>query len=154
MCSQSECWSMCYQFELWVVLCWIVLHCSAVLSTAMPLLILTSETPTISLKNVAILSRSLFFKYGYMVQQSRSHVPDSTCIPPHRCLSKETWQGLKSQEDPKLQQLADGLISSALHGKAPSTTMKYLGGFRWWKSWALTHNLRVFPSNELHVALY
>ena len=61
---------------------------------------------------------------------------------------------MKSQEDPKLQQLADGLISSALHGKAPSTTMKYLGGFRRWKSWALAHNLRVFPSNELHVALY
>jgi len=32
--------------------------------------------------------------------------------------------------------------------------MKYLGGFRWWKSCALAHNLRVFPSNELHVALY
>ena len=81
-------------------------------------------------------------------------VADSTCIPLIDVLSKGSWQGLKSQKDPKLQQLADGLVSSALRGKAPSTTMKYLGGFRRWKSWALAHNLRVFPSNELHVALY
>ena len=61
------------------------------------------------------------------------------------------WQGLKRQEDPELQHLAEGLISSALHGKAPATTMKYLGSFRRWKSWALVHRLQVFPASESHI---
>ena len=69
-------------------------------------------------------------------------------------LSKGSWQGLKRQEDPELQRLAEGLISSALHGKAPATTMKYLGSFRRWKSWALVHRLQVFPASESHIVLY
>jgi len=69
-------------------------------------------------------------------------------------LSSGSWKSLQSQQDPKLQHLADGLISSALRGKAPATTMKYLGGFRRWKAWALDHKLQAFPASESNVVLY
>jgi len=66
-------------------------------------------------------------------------------------LSRGSWESLK---EPRLQHLADGLISSALSGKASVTTMNYLGSFRRWKAWALDHKLQVFPANESHIVLY
>jgi len=35
-----------------------------------------------------------------------------------------SWRALKTQEDPRLQHLAEGLLDTALRGKAPTTTMK------------------------------
>jgi len=69
-------------------------------------------------------------------------------------LSKDSWLDLRQQEDPELQHLPDSLMSTALGGKASSTTMKYLRGCRRWKAWALDHKLQVFPANESHVSLY
>ena len=69
-------------------------------------------------------------------------------------LCSSSWKSVQSLESPRLQHLADGLISSALRGKAPAITMKYLGGFRRWKTWALDHKLQIFPANESHVVLY
>ena len=69
-------------------------------------------------------------------------------------LSLGSWQSLKVQEDPRLKQLAEGLYDTVLRGKASSTTKKYLGGFKRWKTWALDHNLQVFPAKECHVVLY
>ena len=41
-----------------------------------------------------------------------------------------------------------------LNSKAKSTTRKYLGTFRRWKSWASNHSLKALPAAEQHVAFY
>ena len=41
-----------------------------------------------------------------------------------------------------------------IQNKALSTTKKYLGGFKRWRSWASSHQITAFPVNEVHLALY
>jgi len=69
-------------------------------------------------------------------------------------LSLGSWEALDSQEDPMLKQLAGRLRDTVLKSRAPTTTRKYLGGFKRWKSWAQDHKLQVFPAKECHVVLY
>ena len=79
---------------------------------------------------------------------------NNLCIPPPDVLALGSWQTLKTQEDPKLKQLAEGLYDTVLQGKAASTTKKYLCGFRRWKAWATHHKLQVFPAKVCHIVLY
>ena len=69
-------------------------------------------------------------------------------------LSSGAWTILKELEDPELQGLAKRLPTSILNSKAESTTRKYLGAFRRWKTWASNHSLDVLLAAEQHVALY
>ena len=65
--------------------------------------------------------------------------------------SQAPWLELRKLQDPTLQELAGKLPNTVL---ADSTTKKYLGAFRRWKSWAVQHQLPVLPAKEAHVALY
>jgi len=53
-----------------------------------------------------------------------------------------------------LQDLAKALPSTILRSKASSTTTKYLGAFKRWKTWADEFNLPTFPATATHVTLY
>ena len=68
--------------------------------------------------------------------------------------SQPPWLELRELRDPTLQELAGKLPNTVLHSRADSTTKKYLGAFRRWKSWAIQHQLPVLPAKETHVALY
>jgi len=67
------------------------------------------------------------------------------CVFPCRCF---VLGELANDEEPRLKQLAESLYDTVLQGKAPSTTKKYLGGFRRWKLWATDHKVPVFPAKE------
>jgi len=69
-------------------------------------------------------------------------------------LTSGHWSLLKNLQDQKLQDLANALPATVLCSKASSTTTKYLGAFRRWKSWAKEFNLPIFPATATHVALY
>ena len=69
-------------------------------------------------------------------------------------LSSGVWTTLRELENPELRGLAERLPTSTLNSKAESTTRKYLGAFRRWKTWASSHSLDVLPAAEQHVALY
>ena len=62
------------------------------------------------------------------------------------------WQLLQDVSDPELKKLADALPTTVLHGQATSSTKKYLGAFRRWKTWASQHALPVFPAQGHHIA--
>ena len=64
------------------------------------------------------------------------------------------WTLLKELDDPELVRLAERLPSTLLHSRADSTTKKYTGAYRRWKTWAATHALRHFPAQPHHIALY
>ena len=64
------------------------------------------------------------------------------------------WRLIRELEDPELTRLAKALPITVLRSRAASSTRKYLGAFRRWKSWAADHKLPVFPAQEHHVALY
>ena len=64
------------------------------------------------------------------------------------------WEPLKDLEDEELQELAAGLPEAVLKSRATSTTKKYLGAYKRWKSWAASHDLPTFPAEMAHVALY
>ena len=65
-----------------------------------------------------------------------------------RCVNLGDFDG------PRLRHLAEGLLDTALCGKAPSTTKKYLGSFRRWNNWAADYSLPVLPAKEAHIVLY
>ena len=69
-------------------------------------------------------------------------------------LSTGPWSTLKELQDVELQRLAKALPKSVLQSKATSTTKKYLGAFKRWKSWATEHQLVVFPVEATNLALY
>jgi len=69
-------------------------------------------------------------------------------------LSTGPWSTLKELEDMDLRRLAEALPSSVLRCRATSTTQKYLGAFKRWKTWAAGYKLSVFPVQEVHLALY
>ena len=56
-------------------------------------------------------------------------------------LSQGSWLLLNELEDPELKELASKLPSTIFHSRADSTIKKYLGAFRRWKAWAISHNL-------------
>ena len=69
-------------------------------------------------------------------------------------LSIGKWAQFKDLEDTDLKRLASHLPSTILQCKAPSTTKKYLGGFKRWKQWATDHRISVIPADPCKVALY
>ena len=64
------------------------------------------------------------------------------------------WEPLKDLEDEELQELAARLPEAVLKSRGTSTTKKYLGAYKQWKSWAAAHDLPTFPAEMAHVALY
>ena len=64
------------------------------------------------------------------------------------------WPLLKEFDDPELTRLASELPTTLLKSRADSTVRKYLGAYRHWKTWAMTHKLPSFPAKEHHVVLY
>ena len=69
-------------------------------------------------------------------------------------LSQGSWLLLNELEDPELKELASKLPSTILHSRADSTIKKYLGAFRRWKAWAISHNLIPVPAKPHEVAFY
>ena len=69
-------------------------------------------------------------------------------------LSLGSWMLLNELEDPELRELVSKLPTTILHSRANSTTKKYLGAFKWWKVWAISHMLIPIPSKPREVALY
>ena len=57
-------------------------------------------------------------------------------------------------EDPELKVLASKLPNTVLHSRADNTVKKYLGAFRRWKTWAVTHHLEPIPVKPHLLALY
>ena len=74
--------------------------------------------------------------------------------PTLEVLSIGSWAQMKDLEDEDLKRLASALPSTILQCKATSTTKKYLGGFKRWKQWAISHKVSVLPADACHVALY
>ena len=68
--------------------------------------------------------------------------------------SQGSWMLLNDLKDPELKILASKLPSTILHSRADSTTKKYLGPFRRWKTWATSHSLASIPAKPHEVALY
>ena len=64
------------------------------------------------------------------------------------------WQELASFDSLVLTTLASSVQESIICSRADSTTKKYLGAFRRWKTWAQQHSLQVFPVKESHLVLY
>ena len=77
-----------------------------------------------------------------------------TFVSPTDVLSVGPWSTLKELQDAELQKLAKALPLSVLQSRATSTTRKYLGAFKRWKSWATEHQLVVFPVEATNLALY
>ena len=69
-------------------------------------------------------------------------------------LSQGSWTLLNELEDPELRELASKLPTTVLYSQANSTTKKYLGAFRRWKVWAISHKLIPIPARPHEVALY
>ncbi|XP_065904717.1 integrase/recombinase xerD homolog isoform X3 [Dysidea avara] len=65
-----------------------------------------------------------------------------------------TWKLLDELHDPVLKDLASRLPNTILHSRASSTVKKYLGAYRRWKSWAVSHRLPPFPAKPQHFVLY
>ena len=65
-----------------------------------------------------------------------------------------TWKLLDELHDPVLKDLASRLPNTILHSCASSTVKKYLGAYRRWKSWAVSHQLPPFPAKPQHFVLY
>ena len=61
---------------------------------------------------------------------------------------------MASFDTPELARLAASVRESVIRSKADSTTKKYLGAFRRWKTWAQQHSLQAFPVKESHLVLY
>ena len=69
--------------------------------------------------------------------------------------SAGAWPLLGNLEDPELRRLAQSLPTTVLRSRADSTTKKYLGAFRRWKTWAeARQGVPSFPIQELHLVLY
>ena len=69
--------------------------------------------------------------------------------------SAGAWPLLGNLEDPELRRLAQSLPATVLRSRADSTTKKYLGAFRRWKTWAeARQGVPTFLIQELHLVLY
>ena len=68
--------------------------------------------------------------------------------------SQGVWAAVKDAEDPELRKLADKLPNTILHGRANSAEKKYLGAYKWWKSWAKRYGMLAIPAKEHHIGLY
>lgn len=64
------------------------------------------------------------------------------------------WVQLQEMEDPELAEIAKQLPETVLRSRASSSTKKYAGAFKRWKTWAKAHKLQVFPAKACHIALY
>ena len=79
----------------------------------------------------------------------------SVCICcPLDITSQGSWRLLDELEDPELRALASKLPNTILHSRADSTVKKYLGAYRRWKAWAVSHKLDPIPVKPHHLALY
>ena len=65
------------------------------------------------------------------------------------------WALLSNLEDPELRRLAQALPATVLRSRADSTTKKYLGAYKRWKTWAYARQgVPSFPVQELHLVLH
>ena len=64
------------------------------------------------------------------------------------------WEELDEFTDPELKRLAKAIPDAVLGSRVSSTTTKYLGAFKQWKSWARDHKLPVFPVKAAHLVVY
>ena len=65
------------------------------------------------------------------------------------------WPLLTNLEDPELRRLAAALPTTVLRSRADSTTKKYLGAYRRWKTWTDSRQgVPSFPVQDVHLALY
>ena len=71
-----------------------------------------------------------------------------------RSVLTSTLARIEGATGPYTARAAGKLPNTVLHSRADSTTKKYLGTFRRWKSWTVQHQLPVLPAKEAHVALY
>lgn len=69
-------------------------------------------------------------------------------------LTTGIWEELDEFTDPELRQLAKGIPDAVLGSRADSTTTKYLGAFKRWRTWARSHKLPVFPVKAAHLVVY
>ena len=65
-----------------------------------------------------------------------------------------SWRLLDELEDPELKVLANKLPNTILHSQADSTVKKYLGTYRRWKTWAVSHKLDPITVKPHHLELY
>ena len=114
---------------------------------------------------LTIWSFSMYIYHKWSTVQTISINFSPKCLPSYvfHCvsflyftgvLSQGSWLLLNELEDPELQELASKLPSTILHSRADSTIKKYLGAFRRWKAWAISHNLIPVPAKPHEVALY
>ena len=65
------------------------------------------------------------------------------------------WPLLSNHEDPELCRLAATLPATVLRIRVDSTTKKYIGAFKRWKTWADSRQgVPSFPVQDIHFALY
>jgi len=69
-------------------------------------------------------------------------------------MQEGSWKLIHELDDPDLKALAEKLPSTVLHSCADSTSRKYLGAFRRWKTWAMSHNMVPLPAKPHEIALY
>ena len=70
-------------------------------------------------------------------------------------LSGGVWRTMEGLQDPDLKRLATCLPDTILHGRADSTTTKYVRAFTKWRTWAgQKKEVKTFPVDEVHFALY
>jgi len=53
-----------------------------------------------------------------------------------------------------LKDLASCLLDTIRHSWADSTVRKYIGAYKRWKSWAVSHQLQYIPAKPQHFVLY
>jgi len=88
-------------------------------------------------KEVKIAYGKLGIIWGHSVELcgcAMVYFSDVLCIT--EVFSQVPWLELRELQGPVLQELAGRLPNTKLHSRADSTTKKYLGAFRRWKSWA------------------
>ena len=80
----------------------------------------------------------------------------AVCVYVHSLgiLAQGSWKLLDDLEDLELKALASKLPNTVLHSRADSTVRKYLGAFKRWKTWAVTHHLEPIPARPHLLALY
>ena len=69
-------------------------------------------------------------------------------------MSQGSWRLLDELEDPEVKVLASKLSSTVLHSQADRTIKKYLGAYRGWKIWEVSHKLDPIPVKPHHLTLY
>ena len=69
-------------------------------------------------------------------------------------LTQGSWKLLNELDDPELKDLASRLPATVLRSRADSTTRKYLGAYRRWRTWVIDHKLDPIPAKPHEFVLY